>query len=108
MIAEAVANALARRFEGFRAEPYLCPAGIPTIGYGFTRYPDGRVVSLADPPMTREQAGATLAQLIAARYAPNVRRLCPTADDGRLGALIDFAFNLGAGNLRASTLRKLQ
>ena len=25
---------LVKRFEGFRAKPYLCPAGVPTIGYG--------------------------------------------------------------------------
>lgn len=27
-----VAAALARRFEGFYSRPYLCPAGVPTIG----------------------------------------------------------------------------
>jgi lysozyme len=27
---------LCRRFEGFYPRPYLCPAGIPTIGYGST------------------------------------------------------------------------
>jgi len=29
-----LAEELCRRFEGFRSRPYLCPAGVPTIGYG--------------------------------------------------------------------------
>ena len=33
-------------FEGFRNKPYLCSAGVPTIGYGTTLYPDGVKVSL--------------------------------------------------------------
>jgi lysozyme len=40
-------------------------------------------------------------------YMPATIRLCPGIDTpGRLAALTDFCFNLGAGNLRASTLRK--
>ena len=37
-----IAAALCREFEGFRAAPYLCPAGVPTVGYGATYYADGR------------------------------------------------------------------
>ena len=33
--------ALIRRWEGFRAAPYLDSAGVPTIGYGTIRYEDG-------------------------------------------------------------------
>ena len=40
-----LAAALCRQFEGFRSKPYLCPAGIATIGYGSTYYSDGRKVT---------------------------------------------------------------
>jgi lysozyme len=40
-----------RECEGFRSKPYRCPAGIPTIGYGSTRYADGRCVKLTDDPI---------------------------------------------------------
>jgi len=103
----AVASTLIRRWEGFRAVPYLCPAGIPTIGYGFTYYADGTPVTLGDPPMTRAQAQALLEHLVRTKYMAATMKLCPNIDSPeRLGAITDFAFNLGSGNLRASTLRK--
>lgn len=103
----AVACILARRWEGFRSRPYLCPAGVPTIGYGFTRYANGVAVTLADPPMTRAQAQSLLEHMVRTQYLPATIRLCPNIDSpGRLGAITDFAFNLGSGNLRASNLRK--
>ena len=102
-----LAAALARRFEGCRLRPYLCPAGVPTIGYGSTFYADGRRVTLADPPITADQADRLLLLAVQRRYLPAVQALCPHLDDPRRqAAIIDFAYNLGAGNLRASTLRR--
>jgi lysozyme len=87
--------------------PYLCPAGVPTIGYGFTHYADGTVVTLADPLMTRAQAQSLLEHMMRTQYMRGTIRLCPNIDSPeRLGAITDFAFNLGNGNLRASNLRK--
>lgn len=102
-----VAAALARRFEGLYRSPYLCPAGVPTIGYGATYYEDGTHVTLHDAPITSTRAESLLLWMVRTVYLPSVLRLCPGADTAeRLAALIDFAFNLGAGNLKASTLRK--
>lgn len=102
-----VAAALCRRFEGLRLRPYLCPAGVPTVGYGSTRYLDGRAVLLTDRPISREQAERLLLVSVRRTYLPAVLALCPGVDDARrLAALIDFTFNLGAGALRASTLRR--
>lgn len=107
IVAVAVACILAKRWEGFRSTPYLCPAGVPTIGYGFTHYADGTMVTLTDPPMTRAQAQSLLEHLVRTKYMRDTIRLCPTIDTPeRLGAITDFAFNLGSGNLRSSTLRK--
>lgn len=102
-----VAAILARRFEGFAARPYLCPAGVPSIGFGATYYADGRAVKLTDPPISRERAEALLLWMVRRVYLPAVLRLCPHVDTPeRLAALIDFTLNLGAGRLRASTLRR--
>lgn len=106
-IAVAVSTALAMRWEGFRSRPYLCPAGVPSIGFGFTHYADGRAVTLLDEPMTRAEAEILLEHLLRNTYIPQTIRLCPNVDTPeRLGALADFCFNLGRGNLAASTLRR--
>lgn len=109
-VAEALrlAMALCIRFEGVYLRPYLCPAGVPTIGIGSTRYLDGRRVRMVDPPITREHAVILLRHKLLAEFMPGVRALCGAVDDtGRLAALTDLAYNIGLGNLKASTLRRI-
>jgi len=107
MSAVEIAAALARRFEGCYLTPYLCPAGVPTIGYGATYYENGTRVTLQDSPITKERANELLLCMIKNQYMPTVIQLCPKIDsDDRLAAIVDFAFNLGVGALRSSTLRK--
>jgi lysozyme len=109
-----IAAELCRRFEGFRAKPYLCPAGVPTIGYGSTHYSDGRKVTLEDPSVTEPQARLLLLNELLNTYAPGTVRQCPgllaaaltTNDWRRLNAIVDFAYNLGVGRLQTSTLRR--
>jgi len=109
-----LATELCKLFEGFRAKPYLCPAGIPTIGYGSTYYADGRKVSMSDPPITEPEAKKLLVHELKETYAQGVIRLCPQlyskslAENqwGRFNALVDFCYNLGVGRLQTSTLRR--
>lgn len=109
-----LAAELCRRFEGFSSKPYLCPAGIPTIGYGSTFYADGRRVTLQDAPVTQEQANQLLVYELLHTYAPGVIRQCPillslalqAKDWRKLNAIVDFAYNLGVGRLQTSTLRR--
>lgn len=110
----ALAEALCRRFEGFRSKPYLCPAGVPTIGYGSTYYPDGRRVSLNDAAISEPVARAMLMHELLHTFAPGVVRQCPgllalairNDDWGKLNAIVDWAYNLGVGRLQTSTLRR--
>lgn len=103
-----LAAALCRRFEGLYLKPYMCPANVPTIGYGSTAYENGVRVTLADPAVTKERAEQLLQHDLKTIY-PHVVRLCPTLPalgPGPVAAILDFTYNLGAGRLRASTLRK--
>jgi lysozyme len=109
MIDEAldVACTLARCAEGFIPHPYLDPANVPTIGYGTTRYEDGTHVTLNDNPITQERGEALLRHHMREVALPAVQALCPNIDTaGRLGAILDFCYNEGAGRLKVSTLRQ--
>ena len=103
-----LASALCRQFEGYRAKPYLCPAGVPTIGYGSTYYADGRKVTLADPPMSEENARTLLMIELEHTYLPGVLRNCPglITDARKCNAIVDFCYNLGVGRLQTSTLKR--
>ena len=101
---------LAKRFEGFhrvartdpgRAQPYICPAGYWTIGYGHLCDPK-------HPPITETEAEDYLADDLQTALAATLR-YCPvlaTEPEGRLAAIVDFTFNLGTGRLQTSTLRR--
>lgn len=99
-----------KKWEGFRSKPYLCPAGVATIGYGSTVYPDGRAVSLRDPSITEAQAVEILAATLV-KYEDAVRRYTANAkkpiSQNQFDALVSFAYNVGIGNLQKSSLLRL-
>lgn len=101
---------LAKRFEGFhrvpkldpvRAHPYICPAGYWTIGYG-------HICDSKHPPITEREAEIYLARDLTTALNATLR-YCPvlaTETEALLAAIVDFTFNLGAGRLQTSTLRR--
>ena len=103
-----IAAALCKQFEGFKSKPYLCPAGIPTIGYGSTYYADGRKVTLQDEPINETTAEALLLHELQHTYLPGVLRHCPIllTDEPKCTAIVDFVYNLGIGRLQTSTLKR--
>ena len=103
-----IAAALCKQFEGYRGKPYLCPAGVATIGYGSTYYVDGRKVALTDAFMSEPDAAALLLQELHHTYLPGVLRQCPIllTDERKCNAIVDFVYNLGLGRLQTSTLKR--
>jgi len=91
---------LIKRFEGCHLTPYLCPAGIWTCGWGSTG-PD----VYPGKPWTQEYADQRM-ERDALRFASAAVRLCPGLRGTQVAAVADFAYNLGTGALRASTLRR--
>jgi len=103
-----IAAALCKQFEGFRGKPYLCPAGVPTLGFGSTYYADGRKVALTDPPISEPDATVLLLHELHHTYLPAVLRHCPVllTNEKKCNAIVDFAYNLGTGRLQTSTLKR--
>jgi GH24 family phage-related lysozyme (muramidase) len=94
----AAALKLIKEFEGCHLDAYLCPAGVWTIGWGNTRYQDGRPVKQGDS-INRIEADMMLRQevdRIAAKLAKDVPGWREMTDNQR-SALVSFAYNLGAG-----------
>ena len=90
-----------KEFEGCKLKAYKCPADVWTIGYGHT---DG--VKEGDE-ITQQEADRLLASDVDL-FTSGVKRLVTSdINPNQLGALVSFAFNLGLGNLRHSTLLKL-
>lgn len=96
---------LIKNSEGCFLKAYLCPAGIPTIGYGHTK-----TVSHADV-----KRGKTITRIEAERllkadlseFEKGVERVIKVPlNPDQFGAMVSFAFNVGLSALQSSTLLK--
>lgn len=90
---------LIREFEGFSDVAYICPAGVPTIGWGTTRWPDGAAVKIGDT-ITRDAADGLLDNMLETQVVPALAKTIPswkTLPAHRQNALISFAYNVGWG-----------
>lgn len=96
--------ALIRRFEGFSATAYRCPAGRMTIGYGHVilpgeRYPETGISEPQAANLLRDDVRK--AELALSRYVQ-----VPLTQN-QADALISFIYNIGAGAFARSTLRRV-
>lgn len=98
--------ALIKKYEGFMGKAYLCPAGVPTIGYGNTYYPNGAKVKIGDPPITEPKATEMLLAVLTKYEAAVNRYVQKPINQNQFDALVSFTYNLGMENLRTSTLLK--
>lgn len=102
MSAKVVALGLIKQFEGCKLRAYKCPAGRWTCGWGTTG-PD----VVEGTVWTQAQADARLAQDVE-KFLSGVRAAVKVkASDNEIGALASFAYNVGLGAFRSSTLLRL-
>ena len=92
---------LIKHFEGCETEAYLCPAGVPTIGYGHIKG-----VQMGDV-ITETQAHEMLVEELD-EYESYINDLVTVGlNQNQFDAMVSWVYNLGGGNLRASTLLKV-
>lgn len=97
---------LVKSFEGFQPTAYLCPAGVPTIGYGHTKGVTISDVS-AKKTISKAEAETLLAEDLTVA-GNSVRDLVNVGlSNLQFSALCSFVFNVGKGNLSSSTMLKL-
>ena len=98
---------LIKSFEGFKSYPYLDAVGIPTIGFGTTHYEGGRHVTMEDGDISEDRASEILRHEINDHYGAAVNRYIQVEiTQNQFDALTSFAYNLGSGALKSSTLLK--
>lgn len=99
MIAASIACvALVAHFEGFCSSPYLCPAGVPTIGFGATFYEDGRRVTMQDQAISRERAEKLLSWHLSQFGAMLDKAVTVKTEQRERDALLSILFNVGPGS----------
>jgi len=96
---------LIKEFEGFRGKAYLCPAGVPTIGWGCTKgvtHDDvarGRTINKATAEkMLREELD------LFERAVDSALTLPP--NQHQFDACVCMAYNIGAAGFRNSSVAK--
>lgn len=108
------AKKLIKFYEGCKLNAYECATSLSlpkakkfwTIGYGSTTYTDGSKIKPKDT-ITQKQADE-LFDLTLATFEKQVKKLIKSKlNDNQMGALVSFAYNVGTGNLKSSTLLKL-
>ena len=97
---------LIKEFEGFRANAYLCPTKIPTIGYGNTFWEDGRRVRMGEQ-ISKSRAEALLLHTVNGFVATGVFDSLNKnikISQNQFDAMVSLAYNIGLGAFRNSTL----
>jgi lysozyme len=97
---------LIESFEGCVLKPYLDVVKIPTIGIGTTVYPNGKKVTMQDPPITKAQAYEYLKDHLNKNCKDVEDCVKVVVNDNEFAALVSFVYNCGIGALRTSTLLK--
>ena len=90
--------------EGCKLKAYLCPADVPTIGYGSILYPTGVKVKLGDV-ITQQIADELLAWEVNEK-AKGVAATKINVTQNQFDALVSFAYNVGLFGFRKSTMLK--
>lgn len=93
---------LIKQFEGFYSNSYLCPASVPTIGWGSTMWADGKKVKLGEVISMENAEKLLIWELTNKQHCLNKLNL----NQNQFDALMSFVYNVGVGNLMKSTLYK--
>lgn len=94
---------LIKKYEGCKLQSYICPAGVPTIGWGNTFYKDGSKVKLGQT-ITQQQADELLDWYIKENVLPIFNELSSTLNDSQKQAICSLIYNWNIAGFKSSKL----
>ena len=97
---------IVKKYEGFSAVAYRCPAGVWTIGYGSTRDKNGNPIKKGDI-ITQDQAEALLIRdfNICKDKLQKDKNLCELSENA-IDALVSLCYNIGVSAFKRSKCYK--
>ena len=108
--AEQIALAIAKPFEGFEASPYPDPAsGAEPWAYGFgsTRDTNDMPVTQQTPPISYNEACDLAMRDMYRAFHAIASDITTPLTVHEIAAVMDFIYNVGAGNFKSSTLLRM-
>ena len=91
-------KALIKKFEGCKLEAYKCPAGVWSIGFGFTK-------DVKEGDVWSQTHAEEMLEIELEEYEGYINDLVDVPlEQHQFDALVAWVYNLGAGNLISSTL----
>jgi len=100
----ALAMPLIKDWEGLELSPYLDSAGVPTIGWGTILYPNGRPVTMQDPPISQSYAQDCLAYEMQGKSTALQHMLTENPTVHQAAAMLSLCYNIGIANFAGSTV----
>lgn len=95
---------LLKKFEGLRKHPYMCPAGVLTVGYGQCISSQATFHALYPHGFSEQDAHDLLRKKLMEVYVPDVKRLVQVPLAQReFDALVSLNYNIGATVLHEPT-----
>lgn len=96
---------LIKKYEGYSGIAYLCPAKVPTIGWGSTMYDNGELVKLGD--VISKTRAEELLKYEVNHVARKLNALQLGLNQNQFDAIVSFVYNIGITAFRKSTILRL-
>lgn len=93
-----ISGRMLKKEEGFRAKPYLCSEGFPTIGYGVKigeKYEPLPKITITEPEAAKKLIGITEANEKTCLNNPDLYRCYFHLNDARKAVMLSIAYQIG-------------
>ena len=96
---------LIKKYEGYSGVAYLCPAKVPTIGWGSTMYDNGEPVKIGD--VISKARAEDLLNYEVRHFSDKINRLELGLNQNQFDSIVSLVYNIGIQAFRKSTILRL-